>query len=385
MIPYGKQSVNQKDIDAVVRVLKSDFITQGPIVPEFEKHVACFCCAKYAVAVNSGTSALHIACLALDVTPGDIVWTSPVTFVASSNCALFCGASIDFVDIDPKTFNISVPALKAKLVEANMKNCLPKVVIPVHLTGQSCEMNEIGKLAAKYGFRIIEDASHALGSTFQNSPVGSCEYSDITVLSFHPVKLITTGEGGMAMTNSKELARKMSLYRSHGITREPDEMTKKPDGPWYYQQIALGYNYRMTDIQAALGLSQLDRLNQFVAKRQEIAYFYYEQLKDLPLILPYQIDNQKSAFHLFVIQLKLGEIKKTHRQVFEELRNQGIGVNLHYMPVHTQPYYQSLGFTDNDFPCAMQYYRTSISLPIFPDLSSQDMNTVVRTLKSILQ
>jgi UDP-4-amino-4,6-dideoxy-N-acetyl-beta-L-altrosamine transaminase len=384
IIPYGRQAISAEDIDAVVNVLKSDFLTQGPAVPAFEQAVADYCGAKYAVAVNSATSALHLACLALGITAGDRVWTTPITFVASANCALYCGAAIDFVDIDPRSYNISVQKLTEKLQQAKTKDELPKALIVVHLCGQSCEMLAISELGRQYGFRIIEDASHAIGGKYQNQPIGNGQYSDICIFSFHPVKIITTGEGGMAVTNHSDLAEQMQLLRSHGITREPEQMTHAADGPWYYQQIALGYNYRMTDLQAALGNSQMQCLDEFVTRRHELARIYHQFLAELPLLTPWQHPDSYSAYHLYPIRLKLAEIKLSHRQVFEQLRDAGIGVNLHYIPVHTQPYYQALGFRQHDFPQAEQYYAEAITLPLFPTLQAEQQHFVIDTLKALL-
>jgi UDP-4-amino-4,6-dideoxy-N-acetyl-beta-L-altrosamine transaminase len=384
VIPYGKQDIDQQDIDAVLDVLKSDFLTQGPQVPAFESALIEHTGASYALAVNSATSALHIACLALGLGQGDWLWTSPVTFVASANCGLYCGAKVDFVDIDPDTYNLCPKRLEDKLIKAKAEGKLPKVVVPVHLCGQPCDMAAIGKLAKEYGFKLIEDASHAIGGRYQDQPIGNCEYSDITVFSFHPVKIVTTAEGGAALTNSKELADKMALLRSHGITREPELMRGESHGGWYYQQIDLGFNYRMTELQAALGVSQMKRLNEFVAARHELAQGYYEKLADLPLVLPYQLADTYSGLHLFVIRLPLDEIELTHSQVFDALREHGIGVNLHYIPVHTQPYYQDMGFTEGDFPVSEQYYREAISLPMFHGMTEEQQDTVVSTLKKIL-
>lgn len=384
-IPYGRQSIDESDIQCVVDVLRSDFLTQGPAVPAFEKAVADVCHANYAVAVNSATSALHIACLALGVGPGDIVWTSPVTFVASANCALYCGAEVDFVDIDPKTYNLSTEKLTEKLIQAELLGRLPRVVIPVHLAGQSCDMAAIHKLSLRYGFRVIEDGSHAIGGKYLNEPIGNCRYSDITIFSFHPVKIITTGEGGMALTNSIELARQMQILRSHGITRDPSEMTQVSDGSWYYQQIALGFNYRMTDIQAALGISQMSRLKEFVEARHNIASRYDEQLKDLAFMTPWRNPDSYSGFHLYIIRLKLDKINHTHRDFFESLRAKGIAVNLHYTPVYLQPYYERLGFKSGYCPEAEQYYKEAISLPLFPDLSASDQDFVIRTLRELTE
>jgi len=381
MIPYGRQDITEDDIDAVVAVLRSDFITQGPVVPRFEEAVAAKVGAKHAIAVNSGTSALHIACRALDLGTGDVLWTSPITFVASANCGLYCGADVDFVDIDPRTYNLSPVTLEQKLAHAESKGRLPALVVAVHFCGQPCEMDRIFELSESYGFRIIEDASHALGARYRGEPVGSCRYSDITVFSFHPVKIITTGEGGMAVTNDDHLARRMSLVRTHGITRDPDRMTQRPDGPWYYQQIDLGYNYRMTDIHAALGISQLGRLDEYVSRRRELAARYRALLADLPVITPHQHPDTESSWHLYVIRLDREKIPSTHREVFESLRDQGIGVNLHYIPVHTQPWYQQMGFQHGDFPEAEAYYSEAISLPMYPTLTSDQQDMVVEALR----
>ena len=385
MIPYGRQDITQADIDAVVDVLKSDFLTQGPVIPKFEKAIAKHCGAKHAVAVNSATSALHIACLALGLEKGDRLWTTPITFVASANCGLYCGAEVDFVDIDPKSYNMSVKALAVKLEKAKKNNTLPKVLVPVHLCGQMCEMQAIHELSQEYGFHIIEDASHAVGGRYQGKPTGNCQYSDITVFSFHPVKIITTGEGGIALTNDTELTQKMELLRSHGVTRDENSMTESSHGDWYYQQIELGFNYRMTDIQAALGLSQLDRLDDYVAKRHQIAARYNELLSELPIVIPWQHPDSYSGLHLYVIRLKLDLISITHKQVFDALRESGIGVNLHYIPVHTQPYYKKMGFEPGNFPQAEKYYSEAISLPMFPTLSEQEQDKVVEALKQVLK
>jgi UDP-4-amino-4,6-dideoxy-N-acetyl-beta-L-altrosamine transaminase len=383
MIPYGKQDINQADIDSVIAVLKSDFLTQGPQLPLFEKTVANYCGVKNAIAVNSATSALHIACLALGLEAGDWLWTSPNTFVASANCGLYCGAKIDFVDIDPQSYNLCVVALEQKLIEAQAKNKLPKIVIPVHFAGQSCDMKRIHELSQQYGFKIIEDASHAIGGKYLDQPVGNCRYSDITVFSFHPVKIITTAEGGLATTNQAELAEKMQLLRSHGITRNPDLMTKN-DGAWYYEQIDLGFNYRMTELQAALGVSQMQRLDDFVATRHQLQQRYDELLKDLPVITPHQDKDSYSALHLYPIQLELDKITKSHPQVFDELRQNDLGVNLHYIPVHRQPYYKSMGFSQGDFPNAESYYSRAISIPMFQGLSFEMQDRVVDIIKKVL-
>ncbi|HZL30513.1 MAG TPA: UDP-4-amino-4,6-dideoxy-N-acetyl-beta-L-altrosamine transaminase [Pseudolabrys sp.] len=385
MIPYGRQQVTQADIDAVVAVLRSDFLTQGPLVPRFESRLAAYCGVAHALAVNSGTSALHIACLALGIGKGDWVWTSPITFVASANCALYCGASVDFVDIDPCTYNMCPQALAAKLVVAEREKRLPKAVVVVHLSGQPCDLKSIHDLSKRYGFRVIEDASHAIGARYCNEPIGNCRYSDITVFSFHPVKIVTTAEGGAACTNDAALAERLALYRSHGITRDPKLMTRAPDGPWYYEQLVLGFNYRMTDMQAALGLSQFDRLDEYVRRRHEIAAGYDQILADLPVIRPWQDPDGYSAYHLYVVRLKTDEVARTHGEVFASMRESGIGVNVHYIPVYTQPFFQEMGFRKGQFPEAERYYGEAISLPIFPALTASDQDAVVDALKSALQ
>lgn len=384
MIPYGKQDINQQDIDAVVEVLKSDFLTQGPKVPEFEQALVSQTGAQYALAVNSATSALHIACLALGLGEDDWLWTSPITFVASANCGLYCGAKVDFVDIDAATYNMCPQKLEQKLIQAKANGMLPKVVVPVHLCGQPCDMQAIGRLAEEYGFKVIEDASHSIGGQYHGKPIGNCEYSDITVFSFHPVKIVTTAEGGAVVTNSKVLADKMALLRSHGITRDPQQMVGESHGGWYYQQIDLGFNYRMTELQASLGVTQMQRLEEFVTARHRLANRYNQLLDELPIILPYQLENTYSGLHLYVIRLKLDQITLTHKQVFDALREHGIGVNVHYIPVHTQPYYQQIGFKQGDFPLAEQYYREAISLPMYHAMTEEQQDTVVRVLTDIL-
>lgn len=382
-IPYGRQHITQADIEAVVAVLRSDFLTQGDKVPAFEQAVTDYTGATFGVAVNSATSALHIACLALGLGKGDWLWTVPNTFVASANCGLYCGAKVDFVDIDPVTLNMSVKALEDKLKIAKAKNRLPKIVIPVHFSGEPCDMAKIYELSKTYGFYIIEDASHAIGGRYANKPIGSCEFSDITVFSFHPVKIITTAEGGLATTNDKNLAEKMQLLRSHGITRDPSLMTHQADGSWYYQQIELGFNYRMTELQAALGLSQMANLDNFVKKRHQLAKRYDELLKDLPIILPVRNNKNYSGLHLYPIQIKV-ESGKTRQQVFDSLRQQNIGVNVHYIPVHTQPFYQQMGFKIGDFPNAETYYAGTISLPLYYDLTEDLQDQVIETLRESL-
>lgn len=384
MIPYGKQDISQADIDSVVAVLQSDFLTQGPQVPLFEKTVADYCYAQHAVAVNSATSALHIACMALGLGEGDTLWTSPNTFVASANCGLYCGATVDFVDIDPNTYNMCAEKLEQKLIQAQTHNKLPKIVIPVHFAGQSCDMRRIYQLGQQYGFKIIEDASHAIGGKYLDKPIGGCQYSDITVFSFHPVKIITTAEGGLATTNQPGLAEKMQLLRSHGITRDEKFMTKESEGGWYYQQVELGFNYRMTELQAALGVSQMARLEDFVATRHRLQQRYDELLENLPVITPYQSPDSYSALHLYPIQISLDKVKKSHKQVFEELRRNGIGVNLHYIPVHLQPYYQNMGSKQGDYPNAENYYSQAISIPMFQGLTFEMQDQVVEVLKKVL-
>lgn len=382
MIPYGRQEITESDIQEVINVLRSDFLTQGSVVPKFERAVADYSGALHGIAVNSATSALHIACMALNIGPGDEVWTSPNTFLATANSARYCGAKLDFVDIDPQTYNMSPDALARKLERADAANQLPKLVIPVHFAGQSCEMREIKNLSERYGFYIIEDASHAIGATYMGERVGSCKYSDITVFSFHPVKIITTGEGGMAVTNNTNMASKMERLRSHGVTKDESLMDRSSDGQWYYQQIDLGFNYRLTDIQAALGLSQLGRINTYVQQRKEIANYYQEHLIDMPLGLPFQSINTNSSWHLFPIQVKN---KMERRRVFEGMRAADIGVNVHYIPVHLQPYYRHLGHNIGDFPESEAYYESEISLPIYPTLQKSQQDYVIKTLKGLLK
>ncbi|HLS56104.1 MAG TPA: UDP-4-amino-4,6-dideoxy-N-acetyl-beta-L-altrosamine transaminase [Zeimonas sp.] len=384
MIPYGRQEVTQADIDAVDAVLRSEFLTQGPAVTRFEQAIAHYCGAAHGVAVANATAALHIACLALDLGPGDWLWTSPNTFLASANCGLYCGARVDFVDIDPRTYNMDPGALAAKLERAARDGCLPKVVVPVHFAGQSCDMAAIGALGTRYGFRIVEDASHAVGGRYRDAPVGSCAFSDVTVFSFHPVKIVTTGEGGIALTNDAAIARRLERLRSHGMTRDPALMDCEPDGPWYYQQVELGYNYRITDIQAALGTSQLARLDDYVQRRHRLAARYDELLAGLPVVVPARSADAQSALHLYPIQVDVARCGRSRREVFDELRQAGIGVNVHYIPVHTQPWYRRLGFRAGDFPHAEAYYAQAISLPMFATLSDAQQDEVVAALRKAL-
>ena len=384
-IPYGRQHITEADIDAVVEVLQSDFLTQGPMVPKFEQAVASYCGVDYAVAFNSATSALHIACMALELGPGDLLWTSPITFVASANCGLYCGAKVDFVDIAPLSYNLCPLALERKLEIAEKEGRLPKIVVAVHLCGQPCDMVAISKLAQRYGFKIIEDASHAIGGRLRGEAIGNCRYSDVTVFSFHPVKIITSAEGGMALTRDAELARKITLLRSHGITRDPTQMTCVSEGPWFYQQIELGFNYRLTDLQAALGLSQMDRVDQYVAQRNHLANRYDELLSAMPVTTPWQSPDSYSSRHLYVIRIQLEKVKKSQREIFEILRASGIEVNLHYIPVYRHPYYERMGFIASDFPESQQYYAEAVSLPMYATLNESQQDRVVAALASTLQ
>ncbi|QTH15897.1 UDP-4-amino-4,6-dideoxy-N-acetyl-beta-L-altrosamine transaminase [Pseudomonas corrugata] len=385
MIPYGRQSIDQADIDAVVAVLQSDWLTQGPMLERFEQAMAQRCQADYAVAVCNATAALHIACLAADLGPGDRLWTTPNTFLASANCGRYCGAQVDFVDIDPLTWNLDANALAAKLEQAEHDGTLPKVVVAVAFSGQSCDMRRIAQLSERYGFTVIEDASHAVGASYAGRPVGCGEFADMTVFSFHPVKIITSAEGGMVLTNRPVLAQRLQRLRSHGMTRDAGQMTESSHGPWYYQQVELGFNYRMTDLQAALGLSQTNKLDGFIARRRELAARYHLLLDGLPLTLPGTQPEAESAWHLYVVRLRLADITLSHRQVFEGLRTAGIGVNLHYIPVHLQPYYRDMGFAEGDFPQAERYYAEAISLPMFPTLSDEQQVHVVEQLRRLLE
>ena len=383
MIPYGRQEIDESDIAAVVKTLQSDYLTQGPAVPAFENAIKTYCGADYAVAVNSATSALHIACLALDVKTSDWVWTSPNSFVASANCALYCGAQIDFVDINVRTGNMCVVALATKLATARQQGKLPKVVIPVHFAGQPCDMAAIHQLSQLYGFRIIEDASHAIGASYLSAKVGNCQYSDVCIFSFHPVKIITSAEGGMALTNDPQVARKMQMLRSHGITSDLTEMTEATHGPWYYQQIMLGFNYRMTDLHAALGLSQFQRIDQFVARRHQLAARYQQLLQDLPVELLQQSPDQYSAYHLLVCLLPTAD-NEYHQQMVTQLRAKGIVGHVHYIPIHLQPYYQQLGFKAGDFPQAEHYYLRAVTLPLFTTLTDAEVEEIVAVFAELL-
>jgi UDP-4-amino-4,6-dideoxy-N-acetyl-beta-L-altrosamine transaminase len=380
MIPYATQEISDQDVDAVVEVLRSDWLTQGPAVERFEQSVARYCGASHAVAVSSGTSALHLSCRALGLGPGDILWTSPNTFVASANCALYCGAKVDFVDIDPHTYNMSVTALEEKLEKAASDGCLPKVIVAVHFAGQPCDMKGIRELADRYQCYVIEDASHAIGATYEGVPTGQCQHSDLTIFSFHPVKVLTTGEGGLISTNRSDLIEKLILLRSHGITRKPRQMVNDSEGGWYYEQVDLGYNYRMTDIQAALGTSQIQRLDSFLARRRQLVSQYNKLLADVPVILPHCADYCESAWHLYVVRIDPEQAGKGRSQVFKEMRENGVGVNVHYIPVHLQPYYRKMGFSRGDFPCAENYYKDALSLPLYTRLSDEDQHKVVRIL-----
>jgi UDP-4-amino-4,6-dideoxy-N-acetyl-beta-L-altrosamine transaminase len=382
VIPYGKQNICQADIDAVVEVLRSDWLTQGPMGTRFEAEVAGYVGATHGVAVNSATSALHLACLALDIGPGDEIWTCPNTFVASANCGRYCGAEVDFVDMDRQSYSMSVEALARKLEQRATDGRLPKVIIPVHFAGRSVPMQEIADLRDRYGFSIIEDASHAIGANYGTDKVGSCRYSDITVFSFHPVKVITSGEGGVAVTNNNEFAERMRRLRSHGTTRDTCALSLENPGPWYYEQLELGMNYRLTDIHAALGLSQLRRIREFVEKRRQLAARYNDLLQGMPVSLP-ELDLE-SAWHLYVIRLELDQISISRREVFDRMREFGIGVNVHYIPVHLQPYYQSLGFGPGSFPEAEAYYEEALTIPLFPAMSDADQDAVVESLERSL-
>lgn len=377
MIPYGRQDITQDDIDAVVDILTSDFLTQGPAVPAFEARLCDVTGSKYASAVNSATSALHISCLALGLGQGDRLWTVPNSFVASANCGIYCGAMVDFVDIDPVTLNICVTALETKLEQASKVGKLPKILVVVHFGGEPCDLAKIHELSGKYGFRIIEDASHAVGASYKGQPVGNCRYSDVTIFSFHPVKIVTSGEGGAVLTNCSELDQELKLLRSHGITRDPNLMQNPNNAVWYYEQIKLGFNYRMTDIHAALGTSQLSRLSEYISKRHEFAEVYDRELSGSNVQLPFRNANHISALHLYVIQVN----EENRHTIFNSLRENGIGVNLHYIPIHTQPYYQAMGFRWGDYPNAETYSKRAISLPMYATLQQEQQHFVIESLK----
>ena len=385
MIYYGRQSIDTADIQSVVDVLNSDFLTQGPVLEQFEKKVAQYCGAKYAVAVTNATSALHIACRAAGLGKGDVLWTSPITFTASANCGRYCGSDVDFVDIDAATYNMSPDELEQKLQQAKAKGRLPKVVVPVHLAGQSCDMRRIHELSVEYGFTILEDASHAIGADYLDTKVGSCAYSDMAVFSFHPVKIITTGEGGMVLTNNEVLYKKLCLYRSHGITRDAALMTHEADGPWYYQQIDLGYNYRMTELQAALGFSQMDKLDEFVARRRYLVSRYDKLLQDLPMITPHVLEGANPSWHLYMVRVDFSKLQVNKVQLFAEMKKRGVVLNLHYIPVHTQPYYQDLGFKQGDFPQSEKYYEEIFTLPLYYGLTDEQQDDVVAALRYCLK
>ncbi|PHV12487.1 UDP-4-amino-4,6-dideoxy-N-acetyl-beta-L-altrosamine transaminase [Chitinimonas sp. BJB300] len=385
MIPYGRQQISPEDVAAVVEALESDWLTQGPAIERFEQALAARCQARHAVAVCNATAALHLACVTLDLGPADTLWTSPNTFVASANCARYCGAKVDFVDIDPATWNLDVDKLEAKLVDAKRAGHLPRVLVAVAFSGQSCDMARIGALAKAYGFAVIEDASHAVGASYLGRPVGCGDYADMTIFSFHPVKIITTGEGGAILTNRTDLAQRLQRLRSHGITRDPAQMQGNSHGPWYYQQIELGYNYRITDVQTALGYSQLQRLDDFLVRRRALVARYDQLLAGLPLQLPTRQPGAESAWHLYVVRLQLDRITQSHRNVFDALRAGGIGVNVHYIPVHLQPYYTALGFRPGDFPEAERYYAEAISLPMYAGLTDAQQDEVVVQLRAALR
>ena len=381
MIPYGKHLVDEQDVEAVVDVLRNQFLTQGSIVPKFEQALCDYTGCQFATAVNSATSGLHVACLAAGVQQGDVVWTVPNSFVASANCALYCGATIDFVDIDATTRNIDVEALAVKLEQASVANLLPKALIVVHFSGLSCEMQTIQSLANKHSVVLIEDAAHALGGSYQKQKIGSCQFSDMTVLSFHPVKSITSAEGGAVLTNNMALDRDLKLFAKHGVTRDASQMVTASQGPWYYQQVALGYNYRLSDLHAALGLSQLSKLDSFIHRRTELALRYQQKLAGLPLTLP-TLDNQsKSAWHIYMVEVT----EHQRKEVFESLQQKGVGVNVHYIPIHLHPYYQQLGFKQGDFPVTEKFYQHALTLPLYPSLSDQQQNIVIDALHQVLQ
>jgi len=384
VIPYARQSIDQSDISAVVEVLQSDWLTQGPLVERFEQAIAQRCGAGHAVAICNATAGLHLACLAAGLGSGDWLWTSPISFVASANCGRYCGASVDFVDIDPYTWTIDAAALALKLEQADRQGRLPKVVVAVAFAGQSADMRTIKALAHQYGFTLIEDAAHAVGARYAGVAVGSGEFADMTVFSFHPVKIITSAEGGMVLTNRADLAQRLRLLRGHGVTRDSGQMTEESHGAWYYQQLELGFNYRITDLQAALGLSQLARLDDFLVRRQALAARYQQLLAGLPVGVQAPQAEAESAWHLFVVRLQGDNLQRSHREVFDGMRAAGVGVNLHYIPIHLQPYYRELGFKPGDFPQAEAYYAGALSLPMYPGLSDAQQDHVVDSLRGLL-
>tara|TARA_B100001059_G_C17821947_1_gene578852 strand:+ start:1106 stop:2266 length:1161 start_codon:yes stop_codon:yes gene_type:complete len=380
LIPYSTQTITEEDVKAVLNVLNSKFLTQGPKIPSFEKIVTQYCGSNYGVAVNSATSALHIACIALGLKEGDLLWTSPNSYVASANCALYCGAEVDFVDIDPLTYNLCPIKLEEKLVKAKKNNRVPKIVVPVHFAGQPCDMKEIKVLSKKYGFKILEDASHSIGAEYKGKRIGACEFSDITVFSFHAVKIITTGEGGMAITNDFKLFKSMQLLRSHGVTRDLNLMKGKPHGKWYYQQIDLGFNYRITEMQAALGISQMKSIDKNIKKRHILKDRYDKTLENFPIQIPYNKSSNYSSLHLYPIQIRKNSKLINRKKVFDKLVFCNIGVNVHYIPIHTQPYYKKMGFKESDFPASVSYYNNALSLPLFPNMTTKEQDKVIEAL-----
>lgn len=374
MISYGRQTLSDDDLEAVINNLRTDLITQGPVIKDFENAISEYTQARYVTSTSHGTSALHLACLALGLQAADTVWTSPISFVASANCALYCGATIDFVDINASTLNIDIDLLEDKLKTSKTP---PKILIVVHMAGLPCEMQSIHELSRKYGFYIIEDAAHALGAQYLQKPVGSCEFSDLTIFSFHPVKSITTGEGGAVTTNRKALDLSLKKLRNHGLERDFSDSDEHRDEPWYYEQSCLGFNYRLTDFQAALGVSQLKKLDTFIEKRQSIFNYYQQHLNNLPLQLP--VDDSASAFHLYIIQLKENSAIR-RKALYHYLVKNGIKTNVHYIPIHLQPFYQKLGFRQGDFPVAERYYQRALTLPLFPELSINNCQQICQLI-----
>jgi len=383
MINYGQHYVSEEDISSVIEVLRSDWLTQGPMVPEFEKSLSEYTGSKYVSLVNSATSALHLACLALDLGRGDWLWTSPISFVASSNCGIYCEANIDFVDINLDTYNIDIDALNEKLLIAEKEDKLPKVIVLVHMCGSSIDTKAIHELSKKFKFKIIEDASHAVGAKYRDLPVGSCKYSDISVFSFHPVKIITSAEGGAILTNSPEIDDRVKSYRSHGITKDVEKFKNSSEGPWYYEQHSLGFNYRMNDLQAALGLSQLQRLDKITLNRNELANSYKELLEGLPIEFQRIIDHSYSSYHLLSVRIKTDQVQQKKRYFFDNLLRMGIGVNFHYIPIYRQPYYSKFGFNYKNFPNAETYFDQAITLPLYPNLSNSNLNFICRSFRSL--